>query len=124
VRSFICVRNPQSFVLFLGLCLFYNTLHVDIDHFGPTSLETINIKDVIKGKHIVVHEDLSNGQEPVPIPCVIDEDVLRPCSCASCRENGANTSGDIAEPWICFNYINKRLLDPSLGLDTEVTFLS
>lgn len=102
-------------------------VHADIDHFndkGPTSLETINIKDVIKGKHIVMHEDLSNGQEPVPIPCVIDEDVLRPCSCASCRENVANTSLDIAEPWKCFNYINKRLLDPSLGLDTEVTFSS
>ncbi|XP_073391903.1 uncharacterized protein [Physcomitrium patens] len=86
---------------------------------GPTLLKTIDMKDFMKGKHMVIHEDLSNGQEPVPIPCVIDEDLLRPCTCANCCENGINAALEVAEPWKTFSYINKRLLDPSLGLDTE-----
>ena len=99
-------------------------LHFDIDHvndIGPASLETVNIKDVIKGKSFILNEDFSNGQEPVPIPCVVDEEVYsRPCSCASCRDNLGDPCLDISEPWKCFSYTNKRLLDPSLGLDTEV----
>lgn len=119
IKRFIC----RLWVL--RLCFYYIVLYADyFNEKGPATLETINIKDVIKGKSIVMYEDLSNGQEPVPIPCVVDEDVLRPCSCASCRENGGTSSIDIAEPWKCFIYINKRLLDPSLGLDTEVTFPS
>lgn len=101
--------------------------HADGDLFddiGPTLLKTIDMKDFMKGKHMVIHEDLSNGQEPVPIPCVIDEDLLRPCTCANCCENGINAALEVAEPWKTFSYINKRLLDPSLGLDTEVIFLS
>lgn len=83
----------------------------------------MDIKEVIKGKHIVMCEDLSNGQEPVPVPCVVDEDILRPCTCSSCRESPGNSALDSTEPWKAFSYINKRLLDPSLGLDTEVTCL-
>lgn len=86
----------------------------------------MDIKEVIRGKHIVMCEDLSNGQEPVPVPCVVDEDILRPCTCSSCRESPGSSALDSTEPWKAFSYINKRLLDPSLGLDTEVTchFLS
>ena len=93
-------------------------LHVVIDHvndMGRTASETVKVQE---GTSIVIKEDLSNGQEPVPIPCVIDREVLKPCPCAQCR---GNPSTDNCEPWKGFNYTNKRLLDPSLGLDTEVT---
>lgn len=71
----------------------------------------------------VLCEDLSFGKEMVPIPCVIDIDVMGACSCPLCVDNPMNHLEPVS-PWVNFTYVTKRLLDPSLGLDTENSQLS
>ncbi|KAG0602145.1 hypothetical protein M758_11G162800 [Ceratodon purpureus] len=67
----------------------------------------------------VLSEDLSNGLEKVPVRCVMDGDVIEPCTCSLCMESGSLTSPGGGQPWNDFVYITKRHLDPSLGLDTK-----
>lgn len=68
----------------------------------------------------MLSEDLSKGQERVPIACVMDEDAMEPCTCSSCSEpGGLGVQGD-SQPWDDFVYVTERLLDPSLGVDTKV----
>lgn len=71
-------------------------------------------------KSVLLSEDLSNGLEKVPIRCVMDEDVMEPCTCSLCTESGSLTSPGGSQPWNNFVYITTRHLDPSLGLDTKV----
>ncbi|KAI5076200.1 hypothetical protein GOP47_0008265 [Adiantum capillus-veneris] len=75
------------------------------------------VKERIHDK-MVLCEDLSFGKERVPIPCVVDRDVLGPCNCPACVEN-QNNQPEALMPWLNFSYVTKRTLDPSLGLDTE-----
>jgi hypothetical protein len=82
-------------------------------------------------KSLVLLEDLSNGQEQVPIVCVVDQDVMgEPCSpsCSLCTSENTNSRPSDVDgalrPWDSFVYGTKRLLDPSLGLDTKVFFNS
>eukprot|EP01018_Ginkgo_biloba_P028126 Gb_09467 [translate_table: standard] len=63
-------------------------------------------------KTIVICEDLSFGREAVPVPCVLDEDVV------DLKESN-DLHMDTYMPWQNFSYITERLLDPSLGLDTK-----
>jgi hypothetical protein len=72
-------------------------------------------------KTLVLLEDLSNGQEQVPIVCVVDQDTIEPCTCSLCIENAKSgpPNMDALRPWDTFVYGTKRLLDPSLGLDTK-----
>jgi hypothetical protein len=41
---------------------------------------------------VLLSEDLSNGLEKVPIRCVMDGDVMEPCTCSLCNESGNLTS--------------------------------
>ncbi|KAG6543516.1 hypothetical protein Mapa_015010 [Marchantia paleacea] len=66
-------------------------------------------------KFIVTCEDLSGGQEPVPIVCVIDHDVLVQIRAFTNKESSGK---NVYQP-SSFTYITKRRLDPSLGLDPE-----
>ncbi len=77
-------------------------------------------------KSLVLLEDLSNGQEQVPIVCVVDRDTIEPCTCSLCIENAKSgpPNMDALRPWDTFVYGTKRLLDPSLGLDTKVLNLN
>lgn len=80
-------------------------------------------KSVIS-KSVLLSEDISNGMEKVPIRCVMDGDAMEPCSCSLCSDGGDSTSPRDGQPWNNFVYINKRHLDPSLGLDTKVRICS
>lgn len=71
-------------------------------------------------KSVLLSEDLSNGLENVPIRCVMDGDVMEPCTCSLCTGSGSLTPPGGSQPWNNFVYITKRHLDPSLGLDTKV----
>ncbi|KAJ7550851.1 hypothetical protein O6H91_07G121600 [Diphasiastrum complanatum] len=66
----------------------------------------------------VICKDVSLGQESIPISCVVDEDIIKACSCSSCKE-GKISQVDASSPWETFSYITRRLLKPSLGLDTK-----
>lgn len=67
-------------------------------------------------KAFVICEDLSFGKEAMPVPCVIDEDLIDPAIYALYKE-GKDLKLDTYMQ--NFTYITERLLDPSLGLDTK-----
>ncbi|KAJ4902855.1 Histone-lysine N-methyltransferase SUVR5 [Raphanus sativus] len=54
------------------------------------------------GKTNVLCSDISFGKEPVPISCVVDEDLLNP-----------------EKPWESFTYVTKPMLNPSADLANE-----
>lgn len=65
-------------------------------------------------KNIILCDDISFGQEPVSIACVVDENIL----------NAEGPDGQITEysfPWESFTYVTKPLLDQSLVLELEVS---
>lgn len=67
-------------------------------------------------KNIILCDDISFGQEPMPIACVVDENIL----------NAEGPDGQITEysfPWESFTYITMPLLDQSLVLESEVSHL-
>lgn len=67
-------------------------------------------------KNIILCDDISFGQESVPIACVVDENIL----------NGEGPDGQITEysfPWESFTYVTKPFLDQSLVLEPEVLSL-
>lgn len=81
----------------------------------------LNSSDIEKShrrKTIILLKDLSFGKEAVPIPCVVDEDVMNPCQCDLCKD-GKDQNTSSMTPWENFSYVTERLLDPSLGLDTK-----
>ena len=69
---------------------------------------------------MILCEDLSFGKERVPIPCILDSDVMGKCACSVCVDNPNNHSETLT-PWLEFSYVTKRTVDASLGLDTEVS---
>lgn len=74
---------------------------------------------------VVLCDDLSGGAEPVPIPCVVDNDVVEPCSCDTCRDSGGRLDvSDNLKPVDGFTYVVKRRLDPGLGVDPRNSQLS
>ncbi|KAH6774682.1 hypothetical protein C2S51_013086 [Perilla frutescens var. frutescens] len=63
-------------------------------------------------KNIILCDDISFGQEPMPITCVVDENIL----------NAEGPDGQITEysfPWESFNYVTKPMIDQSLVLELE-----
>ncbi|KAL2552094.1 Histone-lysine N-methyltransferase SUVR5 [Forsythia ovata] len=63
-------------------------------------------------RNIILCDDISFGQESVPIACVVDESLL----------NADGSDGQITEysfPWESFTYVTKPLLDQSLVLEAE-----
>lgn len=54
------------------------------------------------GKTVVLCDDISFGKEPVPVSCVVDEDLVIP-----------------EKPWESFTYITKPMLNPSVDLANE-----
>ncbi|PIN21514.1 histone H3 (Lys9) methyltransferase SUV39H1/Clr4, required for transcriptional silencing [Handroanthus impetiginosus] len=63
-------------------------------------------------KNIVLCDDISFGQESVPIACVVDENLL----------NSEAPDGQMTEysfPWESFTYVTKPLVDQSLVLESE-----
>lgn len=83
---------------------------IDSRHFGNT----------LSQKDVVVCDDMSFGQESVPVACVVDEDLLD-----SLHILADGSDGQISRcpmPWESFTYVTKPLLDQSLGLDAEVPF--
>lgn len=67
-------------------------------------------------KNIVLCDDISFGQESVPIACVLDENIL----------NAEGPDGQISEyafPWESFTYATRPLLHQSLVLESEVSSL-
>ncbi|CAN7017778.1 unnamed protein product [Brassica oleracea var. botrytis] len=56
------------------------------------------------GKTNVLCSDISFGKEPVPVSCVVDEDLLKQCE---------------KKPWECFTYVTKPMLNPSVDLAKE-----
>ena len=83
---------------------------IDSRHFGNTFLQ----------KDVVVCDDISFGQESVPITCLVDEDLLDSLHILGDGSDGQATRCSM--PWESFTYVTKPLLDQSLGLDTEVPF--
>ncbi|KAL3833410.1 hypothetical protein ACJIZ3_008146 [Penstemon smallii] len=62
--------------------------------------------------NIVLCDDISFGQESVPIACVVDEYLL----------NAEGPDGQMTQysfPWESFTYVTKPLLDQSLSLEVE-----
>ncbi|BBN17097.1 protein MpSUVR2 [Marchantia polymorpha subsp. ruderalis] len=84
---------------------------------STSSQERLTFSDNSKKrpKFIVTCEDLSGGQEPVPIVCVIDHDVLVQIRGFTNKESSGK---NVYQP-STFTYITKRRLDPSLGLVPE-----
>lgn len=62
------------------------------------------------GKTAVLCNDVSFGKEPVPISCVVDEDLL-------------NSEKQYERPWESFTYVTKSMLNPSMDLAKEVSLL-
>jgi hypothetical protein len=83
-------------------------------------LNSSGVEKSHRRKAIILLKDLSFGKEAVPIPCVVDEDVMNPCPCDLCKD-GKDQKTSSMRPWESFSYITERLLDPSLGLDTKVS---
>ncbi|KAL3680164.1 hypothetical protein R1sor_023120 [Riccia sorocarpa] len=79
-------------------------------------LNSCNDAERRKPNFVVTCEDLSAGQEPVPIVCVIDQDIL--AHLRSLSNKDLSGVKDVYQP-SSFTYITKRRLDPSLGLVPE-----
>ncbi|XP_078441821.1 histone-lysine N-methyltransferase SUVR5 isoform X2 [Wolffia australiana] len=65
---------------------------------------------------IILCDDISFGLESVPVPCVVDEHLIKE------QLYGGSLfweSLGFSRPWLEFSYATKRLLDPDLGLDTK-----
>lgn len=68
---------------------------------------------------IVLCEDVSFGKEPIPLACVIDENLKHLLSVASDGTYVVQNSRNPL-PWLRFTYVTERLLDPSLHFDLKV----
>jgi len=78
---------------------------IDSRHWGQNSIQ----------KAVVLCDDISFGQELVPVACVADEGLLD-----SIHILADNSDGQNVMPWESFAYVKKPLLDQSVGHDTEV----
>lgn len=71
----------------------------------------------LKEKAVILCEDISFGQEFVPVVCVADEG-LRNSPHISLANSDSQEVG-YSMPWESFTYIKKSLLNKSLAIDTE-----
>lgn len=77
---------------------------VDSHHLGHKSMQ----------KAVVLCDDISFGQELVPVACVADEGLL-----GSVHILGDCSDGQNVMPWESFTYVMKPFLDQSICRDTE-----
>ncbi|GMY11618.1 histone-lysine N-methyltransferase SUVR5 isoform X1 [Fagus crenata] len=77
---------------------------IDLHHLGHRS--TL--------KAVVLCDDISFGQELVPVTCIADEGLLDSVHILPDSSDGQNVM-----PWESFTYVVKPLLDQSIGRDTE-----
>lgn len=77
---------------------------IDLHHLGQKS----------KDKAVVLCDDISFGQEQVPVACVADEGLSD-----SIHILEDNSDGQSFMPWESFTYVVKPLLDQSVVHDTE-----
>ncbi|XP_062154230.1 histone-lysine N-methyltransferase SUVR5 isoform X2 [Alnus glutinosa] len=77
---------------------------IDSRHWGQNSIQ----------KAVVLCDDISFGQELVPVACIADEGLLD-----SIHILADNSDGQNVMPWESFTYVKKPLLDQSVGRDTE-----
>lgn len=82
---------------------------IDSHHLRPRSMPNA----------LVLCDDISFGQELVPVPCVADDGLLDSDPCLAAGSDGQNSRHSM--PWESFTYITKPLLDQSFALDTEVS---
>lgn len=102
--------------------------HVDQDMWAMEECHYVlspkNFNRTPARKAIILCEDISFGLESVPVPCVVDENIIKePLSINSNGSLDWQALG-ISIPWQGFSYATKRLLDPALGLDTKVEILT
>ncbi|KAJ6847897.1 histone-lysine N-methyltransferase SUVR5 [Iris pallida] len=71
-------------------------------------------------KVTILCEDVSFGKEPVPVACVIDNDLK---DSLDIRFDEASYGQATTMPWQSFTYVTKRLIEPSLGLDSKNSYL-
>lgn len=84
---------------------------IDSHHLRPRSTQN----------SLVLCDDISFGQELVPVPCVADNGILDSDPCLVASSDGQKSRHSM--PWESFTYITKPLLDQSLAPETEVSFL-
>ncbi|KAK2987494.1 hypothetical protein RJ640_012153 [Escallonia rubra] len=68
-------------------------------------------------RSIILCDDISFGQESVPIACVVDESLLG--SLHMLEDGSDDQTTEYSMPWECFTYITKPLVDQSIGVETE-----
>lgn len=85
---------------------------VDESHYV---IDSINLRQKSMQNVRVLCDDISFGQESIPVACVADIRV----SDSDCIPVG---SSDGHKPWESFTYVTKPLLYQSLALDTQVAF--
>ncbi|KAJ7542310.1 hypothetical protein O6H91_10G100800 [Diphasiastrum complanatum] len=123
-EGFVCPNGCKKHGNPLDLAAVFNATPADMaeGNFGSLQEKLSSDAFPVSNTHAnsvkVICEDVSSGQESVPVPCVVDEDLIKSCNCASCKEGNASQM-DASNPWETFSYITRRLLKPSLGLDTK-----
>ncbi|CAH8367980.1 unnamed protein product [Eruca vesicaria subsp. sativa] len=80
-----------------------NGLEVDECH---CIMEARHFSKIPFGKTTVLCNDISFGKEPIPISCVVDEDLL-------------NSQKQCERPWECFTYVTKSMLYPTVDFAKE-----
>ncbi|KAK6922779.1 SUVR5, C2H2-type Zinc finger, 3 repeats, partial [Dillenia turbinata] len=84
---------------------------------GHYIIDSSHFRQEVDPNSIVLCEDISFGQESIPIACVVDEDLLDSLHIFADGSEGQNTRCPM--PWESFSYIQKPLVDQSTGLETE-----
>ncbi|KAJ8764536.1 hypothetical protein K2173_006276 [Erythroxylum novogranatense] len=132
-EGFICPRGCKSFKdpgLLSPVMPFLNgfvqkeladiTVHKDNEWSMDECHCVIDLHDLRgrpKQKATVLCDDISFGKEPIPVTCVMDEDIVdsrHPSMNGSADENPKCTM-----PWEMFTYVTRPLLDQLHGIDIE-----
>ncbi|GAB4848903.1 hypothetical protein Ancab_003715 [Ancistrocladus abbreviatus] len=79
---------------------------IDSRHFRHKPLQTT----------IILCDDISYGQESVPVACVVDKNLIDSLHVPSCGFDGCLTF----MPWESFTYVTKRMIDQSFAIDLQL----
>ncbi|KAF6166554.1 hypothetical protein GIB67_005416 [Kingdonia uniflora] len=108
------------------------TSEMSVDIVKDEDLEMDECHYIVESRHlnteplqqpIVLSEDVSFGKEPIHVPCVVDEDLLDSLDTVI-NEESSDKGNVCPMPWEGYTYITERLLDSSLGHDTESSQLA
>ncbi|XP_059645176.1 histone-lysine N-methyltransferase SUVR5 isoform X2 [Cornus florida] len=81
-------------------------------------IDSQHFRQNIMQKTIILCDDISFGQESIPIACVVDENLFGSLHILADDSNGQTTVCSM--PWESFSYVMKPLLDQSLCLEPEL----